>query len=44
MNSSKQATALDRLVSPLGECLTPESARRLLPLKADSELQDLSMI
>lgn len=26
-------------VSPLGECLTPESARRLLALKPDLELQ-----
>jgi hypothetical protein len=40
--SMKRATstlALDRLVSPLGDCLTPESARRILALKADPELQ-----
>ena len=30
---------LERLVGPLGECLTPESARRLLAMKPDAELQ-----
>lgn len=30
---------MERLVAPLGECLTPESARRLLALKPDPELQ-----
>ena len=30
---------LDRLVSQLGDCLTPESAQRILSLKADPELQ-----
>ena len=30
---------LDRLVAPLVECLTPDSARRLLALKADAKLQ-----
>ena len=30
---------LDRLLTPLGDCLTPESARRLLALKADPNLQ-----
>jgi hypothetical protein len=30
---------LDQLVAPLGDCLTPESARRLLALKADPKLQ-----
>jgi len=39
MKSAKTASVLDRLVAPLGECLTPESARRLLALKADSTLQ-----
>jgi len=39
MKSTKTAPVLDRLVAPLGECLTPESARRLLALKADSTLQ-----
>ena len=35
----KSSAVLDRLVSPLGECLTPESARRILALKADREFQ-----
>jgi hypothetical protein len=39
MKSAKTTPALDRLVAPLGDCLTPESARRLLALKADSTLQ-----
>jgi hypothetical protein len=30
---------LDRLVDPLFECLAPESAKRLLKLKADRRLQ-----
>jgi len=39
MKTVKTAPALDQLVAPLGECLTPESARRLLALKADTTLQ-----
>jgi hypothetical protein len=39
MEHAKPALILDRLVSPLGACLTPESARRILALKADPELQ-----
>ena len=39
MNTANTAPALDRLVGPLSECLTPESARRLLALKADAKLQ-----
>ena len=39
MKAAKSAPVLDQLVSPLGDCLTPESARRLLALKADSKLQ-----
>jgi hypothetical protein len=39
MKTSKNTPVLDRLVAPLAECLTPESARRLLALKADSTLQ-----
>jgi hypothetical protein len=38
MKAAKDNT-IDRLVSPLGECLTPESARRLLALKPDAESQ-----
>jgi hypothetical protein len=33
------APVLDQLIAPLGDCLTPESARRLLQLKADPKLQ-----
>ena len=36
---STTAPTLDRLVTSLSECLTPESARRLLALKADPALQ-----
>ena len=39
MKTVKSAPVLDQLVAPLGECLTPESARRLLALKPDPELQ-----
>lgn len=30
---------LDELLAPLGDCLTPESAQRLLALKASPKLQ-----
>ena len=39
MKNVKSALVLDRIVSPLGDCLTPESAQRILALKADPELQ-----
>lgn len=39
MKTAKLHSVIDRLLDPLGECLTPESARRLLALKADSALQ-----
>ena len=39
MKAAKTAPVIDRLVAPLGDCLTPESARRLLALKADKTLQ-----
>ena len=39
MESAKSTPILDRLIEPLGECLTPESARKLLALKADATLQ-----
>ena len=41
MKTAKTAPVLDQLVAPLGDCLTPESARRLLALKADPKLQAL---
>jgi hypothetical protein len=40
MRSSENPAALDRLIARLSECLTPESARRLLALKADRKMQD----
>jgi hypothetical protein len=47
MKTVKSAPALDQLVALLGDCLTPESARRLLKLKANAKLQarvdDLAM-
>ena len=39
MKTATIAPVLDQLVAPLSECLTPESARRLLALKADAKLQ-----
>jgi hypothetical protein len=39
MKIAQTDATLDRLVGPLGDCLTPESARRLLALKADRKLQ-----
>ena len=39
MKMAKSARVLDQLVAQLGDCLTPESARRLLALKADPKLQ-----
>jgi hypothetical protein len=30
---------LDRLLDPVGRCLTPEVAQKLLELRADAELQ-----
>ncbi len=39
MKHAESLPVLDRLVSPLGDCLTPESARRVLALKADRKFQ-----
>ena len=39
MKSTHAVPALDALLDPLGDCLTPESARRLLALKANPKLQ-----
>ena len=39
MKTAKSAPALDQLLASLSECLTPESARRLLALKATPKLQ-----
>jgi hypothetical protein len=39
MKTTKAGAELHRLVDPLGDCLTAESARRILALKADRKLQ-----
>jgi hypothetical protein len=39
MKTTKSVPVLDQLVAPLGDCLTPELARRLLALKTDPKLQ-----
>jgi len=39
MKTVRSTPILDQLMAPLGDCLTPESARRLLALKADPKLQ-----
>jgi hypothetical protein len=39
VKTTNTAPVLDRLVDPLAECLTPETARRILRLKADRKLQ-----
>lgn len=39
MKSLPSSQLLDRLFDPLSKCLTPESATRLLALKADPKLQ-----
>ena len=39
MKTVQKETALDCLMDSLSECLTAESARRLLALKADRKLQ-----
>ncbi|MEI8041015.1 MAG: hypothetical protein WCL11_06380 [Verrucomicrobiota bacterium] len=33
------ASYLDRMLEPVGDCLTPEVAHRLLQLRADPQLQ-----
>jgi len=39
MKAAKNTPGLERLLAPPGDCLTPESARRLLALKPDPEVQ-----
>lgn len=39
MKNVKNTPVVEQLVAPLGECLTPESARRRLALKPDPKLQ-----
>jgi hypothetical protein len=42
MSIDSSSAVLDRLVDPLSLCLTPESAKRVLLLRADSGLQRLA--
>jgi hypothetical protein len=37
--STIQLSVIDRLLEPVGKCLTPEVARRITDLRADSALQ-----
>lgn len=39
MKAKNPSSNLDRLLAPLGDCLTREAARRVLALRADSKLQ-----
>jgi hypothetical protein len=39
MKSIKNKATLENMIGPLGECLTPEVARRVVMLKADPKLQ-----
>ncbi len=39
MDSPEAMPILDHLLEPLGDCLTVESARRVLALRADATLQ-----
>jgi uncharacterized protein (DUF885 family) len=39
MRKTTRKPGLDRLFTSLGECLTPESARRILALRGDPQLQ-----
>jgi hypothetical protein len=39
MKNTKAIPVIEQLVGPLADCLTPESARRLLALKPDPALQ-----
>ncbi len=40
MKPTNATPALERIVDSLSECLTPQTARRILCLKADRILQD----
>jgi hypothetical protein len=39
MSQTQESLTLDRLFDPVTRCLTPEVARRLVELRADTELQ-----
>ncbi len=39
MKTARSASVLGQHMAPVGDCLTPESARRFLAVKADPKLQ-----
>ena len=39
MKNGESASVLDRLLEPVTRCLTPESARALVELRADADAQ-----
>jgi hypothetical protein len=39
MTSETVSNLLDRVLSPVGHCLTPEAARKLIDLRADPAVQ-----
>lgn len=39
MSNSSSISVLDRVLDPVMECFTPEVARRLADLRADSQIQ-----
>ncbi len=39
MNSSSNTAILDELIEPVARCFTPEVARRILSLRASTDLQ-----
>lgn len=40
MKTASSAPALEELIAALADCLTPDSARRVIALKADPRLQE----
>lgn len=40
MTQTQEMPVLERLLDPVARCLTPEAARRLVALRADSDLQE----
>ena len=39
MNTSSNSAVLDELIEPVARCFTPEVARRILSLRASTDLQ-----
>jgi hypothetical protein len=40
MSTTSEVHILDRLLDPVGRCLTPDGARQLIALRADPEIQE----